>query len=1453
MADNTIDRLQIVIEADDKNAKERIDALTKSLQRLNNATKKNESMKLSIENMPKDMEKSAISVRTLNNALGKTVGALTRVKTVSSEVASSVADIAQKAQNLGSALNKPVQKASVSKQMEAVGKQATVTAEEVEKAVGTIEKKWQSVGDIWKNKFSTLWNMPGDKAFDALKPTNLARSLGKTMAETGGAIRNNLSLAFGDVWNAAQQTFGAIGRVASSAFGHVRSAIGTTISTMQRVGSIANSVARSFAKVGSAALSIAKAPLKPVVDNLKNVGEKARGVLKALLRIAKLRIFRGIVKSIVAGLREGISNAYQWASVMSNQFAGSMDRIATSTQYLKNSLGAMAMPIFNALAPVLDALIDKVVTLLNFINQLIARLTGQGSWTKAVKVAKSYGGALNDAAGSAGKLKDELLTILGIDELNVMNADKDSGGGGGGGGAGGGATDMFEEVAFNQAVSDFADLLKKSWENADFTEVGTIIGNKLNEALERIPWEKLKETAAKVGKSLATLLNGIVEVDGLGENIGTSIGEAFNTAYTVANNFVKNLHWDSIGKFIGNTVNGFMDSIDWAMIRETASATGRGIGDAINSIFDTIKWEDVGNTLAQSMNTVFDFLYELGSTIKWSDIGSDLATAFNSWASNFDWKKAGATLNTWANGLLDFFIEAIEEVDWSSLGEDVGKFIREIDWAEVIKKAFVLGADAIIALADFGTSLMTEIGEGLADWRANMTWGDVWDVIKGFFTITREVTNGLGEFAVSVLKALDSALTGDTTGKFYTMQVDAQVHAEFDTSSNILPYPMDEFGNYIIPATVKPKTDALEVFKKAFAGLTLDEIDGKVNLTIGSVQKGLEKIFGKEFAVQEFSIRAKVDVILGSIDRIVQKLLGVDMPEVTLTTNIKKGTEKKEDDGAYGLGGGITLPSIGGATNKRLMLGTGELSSIPVIGNIVKAETDKKKYKEANVDTLGVINKAIEDPGYMSKPASISALGQIKEAVESRTYRTPTLKALGNIVKADQGNYIPEVKGTWNVTGEPKNVPKAVQTKWDINAMNPDNPPKSILSKWGVSGTENTPESVESVWNANNKKPINLVPDLYVPWNTNNKNPINLVSDIYVPWNQNNKKPQNVVPDIEVPWNQNNKKPLNVVPDIYTPWNHNNKKPMNVVPDLVVPWNQNNKKPMNVVPDIEVPWNQNNKKPINVVPDLYVPWNHNDKKPINVVSDLFVPWNQNEKKPLNVPGNIITEWNQNNKAPINVPSSIKSAWDQGSNSPINIPSSVLAVWRIAAELLGIPSSIISGWNLNHAQPTGKSRVDTGWDLDYRQPINKPNVNANLNITGQSNTPTIYANLKATEVRMASGGVFERGKWHTIPQYASGTLNAGSYFVAGEAGPELVGHVGGRTEVLNQSQLAATMAASMQEANSPQNALLREQNGLLRELIAKQGTARAYVTAGDVVDGLQAMNRRDGRTVVPIGV
>ena len=84
----------------------------------------------------------------------------------------------------------------------------------------------------------------------------------------------------------------------------------------------------------------------------------------------------------------------------------------------------------------------------------------------------------------------------------------------------------------------------------------------------------------------------------------------------------------------------------------------------------------------------------------------------------------------------------------------------------------------------------------------------------------------------------------------------------------------------------------------------------------------------------------------------------------------------------------------------------------------------------------------------------------------------------------------------------------------------------------------------------------------------------------------------------------------------------------------------------------------------------------------------------------------------------------------------------------------------------------------------------PTIDVNARITGSLGNPT-----------MATGGAYYGNSWHGIPQAASGGKFHGTLFWAGESGAEVVGHAGGRTEVLNRSQLAATMYAAVHSAMS----------------------------------------------------
>ena len=94
----------------------------------------------------------------------------------------------------------------------------------------------------------------------------------------------------------------------------------------------------------------------------------------------------------------------------------------------------------------------------------------------------------------------------------------------------------------------------------------------------------------------------------------------------------------------------------------------------------------------------------------------------------------------------------------------------------------------------------------------------------------------------------------------------------------------------------------------------------------------------------------------------------------------------------------------------------------------------------------------------------------------------------------------------------------------------------------------------------------------------------------------------------------------------------------------------------------------------------------------------------------------------------------------------------------------------------------------------------------------------------------------------------GFINTGELFVAREAGPEMVGTINGRTAVANNDQIVQGIASGVAQAQSTQNALLREQNSLLRDILNKN----SGITTGSIVSAFERANRREGSTVIAVG-
>lgn len=191
----------------------------------------------------------------------------------------------------------------------------------------------------------------------------------------------------------------------------------------------ADEAAGGYSRLG-AAIARARERLREFKEecerNHKSTGGligRLKGLFSSFVRIAKFRLIRTVIKLITQGFKEGINEVYLYSKAIDGTFKKSMDTLATSAEYLKASLGAMISPLINMTAPYIDKFVDGMVEGLNLINEVLARLNGQDTFTRAVKTQKEYTDAALASAEANNKLKQ---SFLGIDEINTLKENTSS-------------------------------------------------------------------------------------------------------------------------------------------------------------------------------------------------------------------------------------------------------------------------------------------------------------------------------------------------------------------------------------------------------------------------------------------------------------------------------------------------------------------------------------------------------------------------------------------------------------------------------------------------------------------------------------------------------------------------------------------------------------------------------------------------------------------------------------------------------------------------------------------------------------------------------------------------------------------------------------------------------------------------------------------------------------------
>ena len=419
--------------------------------------------------------------------------------------------------------------------------------------------------------------------------------------------------------------------------------------SLNGISSAAKAAISAGKKLGSTFGSKLAAQVKKTTSGLGKLGYAFKQVL----------LYQGL-SSLIYGfanaMKEGINNLYQYSSLMGGQFKSSMDSLATSFQYLKNSMGAMVSPIINALAPAIDFLIDKFVALLNIVNQFFARLTGASTYTAAKKSAASYGDTISDTAGTAKKAAKEIKdATTGIDELNIISQNDNSGSGGGAGGKDYGS--MFEQLPIENSISEFADKLKAAFEAGNWKELGTLLGGKFNEIVDSIDWS------------------------GIGHKIGYGLNGAIQTAYW----FLDTADFTNLGAHIAELFNAALSEIDFTYAGRLMVQWFTILPDLIIGFLSELDWGLVGKSISDFIIGAFDEATKWLNSYNWSDLGSLLWQKIKDLFTNIDWGGIASSIFTFLGTAIRSCVEFLGSF-FGSIGKDIknwwDKEIAGEDWKE---------------------------------------------------------------------------------------------------------------------------------------------------------------------------------------------------------------------------------------------------------------------------------------------------------------------------------------------------------------------------------------------------------------------------------------------------------------------------------------------------------------------------------------------------------------------------------------------------------------------------------------------------------------------------------------------------------------------------------------------------------------------------------------------------
>lgn len=394
--------------------------------------------------------------------------------------------------------------------------------------------------------------------------------------------------------------------------------------------------------------------------------------------------------------------------------------------------------------------------------------------------ADSAADGFGDADDAVKKLKKD-LSVLPFDELNQLNKDRESATSGKGSGAGAvsgpidfGLGEGLFDLAIDETkhelseleeyVNDWAKRIKEAFDKKDWDGLGTAIATGINDGIEE----------------LYRILDPQVAAD--------KINPFVDAVSTTLNSLITAIHWNTLGKTIGNGVNIIVNAANRLIDPETGinwTNIGTQFADGANGFVSQLDFDALGTLFANKFNIFWEVASGFVTKFDWESLGTQMSTGANGFIKKIDFHAIKVTFTDGINGITDATRQFIKDFKAEDFGTSIASLItgivKDIHWQ------------------DIGTAL-SEI------------WNKAWSMLSSF---------------ISELGNSNGLTTEDALAEKLSIK-----------NSKNLTYNISGGGTGIGEALTKALKGAIDNFK-------VDDLKTSINTLVQKVATDIAQVFGK--------------------------------------------------------------------------------------------------------------------------------------------------------------------------------------------------------------------------------------------------------------------------------------------------------------------------------------------------------------------------------------------------------------------------------------------------------------------------------------------------------------------------------------------------------------------------------------------------------------------------------